>query len=53
MIFALIVSVSTVALGFGGYFSSLFGISPIYAAVGLLAVLSAINYFAMKFTYIA
>ncbi len=48
MIFTLIVSASTVALGFGGYFSFIFGVAPVTAAVGLLAVLSAINYIGIK-----
>ncbi|MBI2233245.1 MAG: amino acid permease [Candidatus Aenigmarchaeota archaeon] len=48
MIFTLIVSASTVALGFGGYASFMFGISPVVAAAGLLVVLSAINYIGIK-----
>ncbi|MBI4896465.1 MAG: amino acid permease, partial [Candidatus Aenigmarchaeota archaeon] len=48
MIFTLIVSATTVALGFGGYFSFLTGISPVAAAAGLLVVLSFINYIGMK-----
>ncbi len=48
MIFTLIVSASTVALGFGGYFSFIFGISPAIAAAGLIAVLSVINYIGIK-----
>lgn len=48
MIFTLIISASTVALGFGGYFSFVFGVAPIIAAAGLLVVLSIINYIGIK-----
>lgn len=48
MIFTLIVSASTVAMGFGGYFSFLFGIEPAIAAAGLIIALSAINYTGIK-----
>lgn len=48
MVFTLLVSASTVALGFGGYFSFIFGTAPIMAAAGLLVVLSAINYIGIK-----
>lgn len=48
MIFTLIVSASTVALGFGGYASFMFGISPPVAAAALLVVLSAVNYIGIK-----
>ncbi|MBI4018949.1 MAG: amino acid permease [Candidatus Aenigmarchaeota archaeon] len=48
MIFALIISATTVALGFGGYFSYLFGINQVWAAAGLLIVLSLISYTGIK-----
>ncbi len=48
MIFTLIVSASTVALGFGNYFFYMFGIQPVAAAAGLLVVLSVINYIGIK-----
>ncbi|MBI4017496.1 MAG: amino acid permease [Candidatus Aenigmarchaeota archaeon] len=48
MLFTLIVSASTVALGFGGYLNFLTGIGTFPAAVGLLIVLSAINYIGIK-----
>ncbi|HLD83248.1 MAG TPA: amino acid permease [archaeon] len=48
MIFALIVSATTVALGFGGYFSYIFGISQLWAAAGLLVLLSLISYTGIK-----
>ncbi|MBI2075836.1 MAG: amino acid permease [Candidatus Aenigmarchaeota archaeon] len=48
MIFTLIVSASTVALGFGSYFALLFPVSPAIAAAGLLVALSAINYIGIK-----
>lgn len=44
MVFALVVGSSTVALGFGGYFFSIFGISPLIAAAGLILAVSIINY---------
>lgn len=44
MLFTLIVSAATVALGFGGYFSVLTGVQPPVAAAALIAVLSVINY---------
>ena len=57
MIFTLIVSASTVALGFGGYFSHIFNVSAFAAAFGLIAVLSLINYIGIrssnKFTVIS
>ncbi|MDO8647300.1 MAG: APC family permease [Candidatus Diapherotrites archaeon] len=37
LILAGVISCATVALGFGNYFFSLFGISPVLAAIGLLA----------------
>lgn len=48
MIFTLIVSASTVALGFGGYFSHIFGVNPVVSAAGLLVALSAVNYIGIK-----
>jgi basic amino acid/polyamine antiporter, APA family len=48
MLFTVIVSGATVAIGFGGYFSHLFGVGVIASAIGLTVVLSAINYFGMK-----
>jgi APA family basic amino acid/polyamine antiporter len=43
-----IVAASTVALGFGGYFSALFGFEQKYAAVGLLAAMGALNYIGIR-----
>jgi len=48
MIFTLIVAASTVALGFGGYFSFVFGTPQIMAAMGLLVLVSIINYIGIK-----
>lgn len=48
MLFAVIVSASTVALGFAGYFTFLFGGSTVAAAAGLILVLSLLNYIGMK-----
>jgi len=44
MLFALIISGATVALGFAGYFSYLFGGSAIVIASVLIIILSLINY---------
>ena len=44
MIFALIISATTVALGFGGYFSYIFGVNQLWAAAALLVILSLISY---------
>jgi len=48
MVIAGIVSIATVALGFGGYFSYLFGFPALYAAIGLILVLSYLNYCGIK-----
>lgn len=48
MVITLIISAATVALGFGGYFSFLFNINPIYAAIVLIVILSLINYLGIK-----
>ncbi len=48
MVFALIVSGATVALGFGGYFSHIFGIPQIIAAIILIIILSLVNYIGIK-----
>lgn len=39
-----VIAATTVALGFGGYFSNLFGIESKLAAVGLLALMTFLNY---------
>ena len=48
MLFAIIISGATVALGFAGYFSYLFGGSPIIIASVLIVILSLINYRGIK-----
>jgi APA family basic amino acid/polyamine antiporter len=48
MLFVVIVSAATVALGFAGYFTHIFGGSPVVAAAGLIVVLSLLNYVGMK-----
>lgn len=48
MVITLIISAATVALGFGGYFSFLFNVSPVYAAIGLIIILSIISYIGIK-----
>ncbi len=48
MIFALIISTATVALGFGGYFSQIFRIPPVIAAAFLIIILGFVNYKGIK-----
>jgi len=48
MIFTLIIAAGVVALGFGGYFSYLFKINTKIAAIGLLIILSLLNYRGIK-----
>lgn len=43
-----VVAASTVALGFGGYFHSITGVEPRMAALGLIVVMSALNYYGIK-----
>jgi APA family basic amino acid/polyamine antiporter len=43
-----IISVSTVALGFAGYFQGLFGLPRVLVALVLIAVLSCVNYLGIK-----
>ncbi|MEW6035961.1 MAG: amino acid permease [Candidatus Micrarchaeota archaeon] len=43
-----VIAASTVALGFGGYFSSLTGIEPKAAALGLICVMTLLNYLGIK-----
>ena len=44
MAFTVIVSGSAVALGFGNYFSSMFGVDPVLSGIGLILTLSLLNY---------
>ena len=48
IIFTEIVTISTVALGFGGYFKGLFGIPIVAAAAILIALLSLINFIGIE-----
>lgn len=48
MIVAGIIASATVALGFGGYFSYLFGGSPFVIAAGLIVLLSLINFIGIR-----
>ena len=43
-----IVGAAAVALGFGGYFSAMFGTPALYAALGILAVFSLLNFYDIK-----
>jgi len=47
-VYIIIVSSAAVALGFGGYFNALTGVSPILAAFALVAILSAVNFWGIK-----
>lgn len=48
MLFTLVISAATVALGFGGYFQHLAGLESSTAAALLVIILSAINYIGIK-----
>ena len=48
MLFTITVSATTVALGFAGYFSSLFGGNILFIAALLIIGLSILNYFGLK-----
>ncbi len=48
MLFTLVISAATVALGFGGYFQYIFGIDSKISAAILVAILSAVNYVGIK-----
>jgi APA family basic amino acid/polyamine antiporter len=43
-----VIAASTVALGFGGYFSSVFQVEPKLAAVGLIIAMASINYIGIR-----
>lgn len=43
-----VIAASTVALGFGGYFYTLFGTEPKIAAVCLIAIMTVLNYAGIK-----
>jgi APA family basic amino acid/polyamine antiporter len=47
-LFAAIISASTIALGFAGYFTSLFGAPILVAAVLVIVSLSFVNFFGIK-----
>jgi len=47
-LFVAIVSASAIALGFGGYFSSMFGIPVLLCAVFAIIVLSFVNFFGIR-----
>lgn len=44
IIFTEVVSISTVALGFGGYFAGLFGVPTVLASLILIILLSILNF---------
>lgn len=48
IVFAAVVSASTVALGFGGYLASLAGVPAVASAIALIAVLSAVNFIGVR-----
>jgi basic amino acid/polyamine antiporter, APA family len=43
-----VIAAATVALGFGGYFSALTGVEPRIAALGLIVLMSVLNYIGIK-----
>jgi len=47
-LFVTIISASTIALGFGGYFSNLFGVPIFIAAIAVIVGLSLVNFFGIK-----
>jgi APA family basic amino acid/polyamine antiporter len=47
-LFADTIAASAVALGFGNYFFAMFGIHPIITALGILLVMSFVNFWGMK-----
>jgi APA family basic amino acid/polyamine antiporter len=47
-LFTSIISASTVALGFGGYLTGIFGVPIIASAVSLIALLSFVNFIGIK-----
>lgn len=47
-LFAAIVSISAVALGFAGYFETLFAVPIVLTAISLIAVLSVVNFLGVK-----
>jgi APA family basic amino acid/polyamine antiporter len=47
-LFVAIISASTIALGFGGYFASLFGAPILISAIMVLAALSFVNFIGIK-----
>jgi APA family basic amino acid/polyamine antiporter len=48
LIFGGVIAASTVALGFGGYFSALFGTPILLAAIALIVLMSVINHSGIK-----
>ncbi|MBU0668100.1 amino acid permease [Patescibacteria group bacterium] len=48
MIFSMVVSAATVALGFAGYFIAIVGIDYLLAAMLIIGAMSMINYFGIK-----
>lgn len=47
-LFVAIISAATIALGFGGYFSDLFGVPILIAAILVIVGLSFVNFFGIK-----
>lgn len=43
-----VIAAATVALGFGGYFSHMFGVSPQISALGLIAAMSILNHIGIR-----
>src|SRR5574338_392409 len=47
-LFVAIISASAIALGFGGYFTQIFGIPIVVSAILIIAVLSFMNFFGIR-----
>ncbi|WP_268543450.1 APC family permease [Candidatus Nitrosotenuis cloacae] len=47
-LFVAIISASAIAIGFGGYFSDMFGVPILLSAILLIAVLSFVNFFGIR-----
>jgi len=47
-LFVAVISVSAVAIGFAGYFNALFGTELVLTAIGVIAILSIVNFLGVK-----
>lgn len=47
-LFVAMISISAVAIGFAGYFNALFGTEIVFTAIGVIAILSIVNFLGVK-----